>query len=266
MASAPPVLGVWRTGLILTQAVPIGVRSGAPSPAHAISRMSLAPSPEMSSPMFRRLLKAGIIAVALTTFTAVPASAADSTTPLSLVKYTAVVSAPPVQTPPQEMWPACDMGSKLWCGAVTIDATFAGLEGRSRPGWGPGAPSVNLAGTVEVTRTYGCTNPAGKLVHHFDRTVQASESLNTRRGHGDQFPDTGDTMTVRTYAFLSDRQPFNCPKGLTPVTTSIVATSATLKLDSYFRPIPSGSYTVPLSVSWHGIASTPPAPRSPIGV
>lgn len=204
----------------------------------------------------------GIIAISLATLTAVPAAAAppaassSTARPLRLANYTVTVYGPPSSIPQQTSGAACDLGSRLYCGYVAISATFSGLGARARPQ--TPAPSINLLGSVSVTRTYGCTTSNGRLVHRFDRVVRESVPLNTRRANGTSIPPTGDTLTITTYAFLLDRQPFNCPAGLNPVTTSIVASGAQLKLDSYFESVPDATYNAPRRAAWYGIAPTPP--------
>jgi hypothetical protein len=200
----------------------------------------------------------GIIAISLATLTAVPAAAAPAANarPLRLANYSITVSAPPSSIPQQTSGAACDLGSRLYCGNIAISATFSGLGNRARPQ--TPAPSINLLGSVSVTRTYGCTTNNGRLVHRFDRVVRESVPLNTRRASGTSIPPTGDTLTITTYAFLLDSQPFNCPAGLNPVTTSIVASGAQLKLDSYFESVPDATYNAPRRAAWYGIAPTPP--------
>jgi hypothetical protein len=198
-----------------------------------------------------------IIAISLTTLTAAPAVAsAPVPAPLRLASYTTTVAGPPATIPQQQSGAACDQGSRLYCGSVAITATFSGLGDRARP-QSP-APTINLLGTVSVTRTYGCADKAGRVHRRFDRTVKESAELNTRRANGASIPATGDTLTLTTYAFLVDRQPFNCPPGFTGVTTSIVAKQAKLTLDSYFESVPTATYSAPRMASWVGVAPTPP--------
>lgn len=212
--------------------------------------------------MLKKSVVTGVLAIALAALTAIPASAsAPSTGPLRLANYSVTVSPPPSTIPPQTSGAPCDLGSRLYCGTVAITATFSGLGDRARPQ--TPAPSINLLGSVSVTRTYGCTTSTGRLVHRYNRIVRESVPLNTRRGFGTSIPATGDTLTITTYAFLLDRQPFNCPAGLTPVNTSIVASGAKLTLDSYFESVPDANYNAPRWATWFGIAPTPP--RVPSG-
>jgi hypothetical protein len=199
----------------------------------------------------------GILAISLATLTTVPAAAsAPAPRPLRLAGYTITVAGPPSTIPRQQSGAACDQGSRLYCGSVAITATFSGLNNRARP-QSP-APSVNLRGTVGVWRTYGCANRAGQVNHRFDRTVRESASLNTRRANGASIPATGDTLKLTTYAFLTDRQPFNCPVGYKAVNTKIVAKGAKIVLDSYFESVPTATYNAPRRAAWSGIAPTPP--------
>jgi hypothetical protein len=199
----------------------------------------------------------GILAISLATLTAVPAAAAaPAPRPLRLANYTISVAGPPSTIPAQTSGAACDQGSRLYCGSVAITAVFSGLNNRARP-QSP-APSVNLRGTVTVTRGYGCTDRAGRINHRFDRIVRESAPLNTRRANGASIPPTGDTLTLTTYAFLTDRQPFNCPSGYKAVNTAIVAEGAKLVLDSYFESVPTARYDAPRRAVWTGIAPTPP--------
>jgi hypothetical protein len=199
----------------------------------------------------------GVLVISLATLSAAPATAsAPAPAPLRLANYSVAVAGPPATVPQQQSGAACDQGSRLYCGSVAITATFFGLGDRARP-QSP-APSINLLGTVSVTRTYGCANQAGRVNRRFDRTVRESAELNTRRANGASIPATGDTLTLTTYAFLVDRQPFNCPPGFKAVNTSIVAKDAKLVLDSYFASVPTATYNAARAASWSGIAPTPP--------
>jgi hypothetical protein len=211
----------------------------------------------MRFPMKTRSAAVGILALALACLTAIPASASSTRVrPLRLDNYTVSVAAPPATTPPQQSGAACDKGSRLYCGNVAVTATFTGLNNRARPQ--TPAPSINLMGTIAVTRTYGCTSRWGGIVRRYDRTVRESVPLDTRRSSGARIPATGDTLTMTTYAFLLDSQPFNCPAGLVPVTTSIVVRDAKLTLDSYFESVPDALYDTPREASWFGVVPTPP--------
>lgn len=211
--------------------------------------------------MLKKSVVTGILAISLATLTALPAAAstasAPSSRPLRLANYSVTVSGPPATIPQQTSGAACDVGSRLYCGSVAISATFSGLGNRARPA-NPGPPTINLKGTVNVTRTYGCTNGSGRVVHRLNRTVRETAELNTRRAMGTSIPPTGDTLTMTTYAFLLDKQPSNCPPGLKPVNTSIVASGAKLVLDSYFESVPDATYNAPRRAAWFGVAPTPP--------
>ena len=204
--------------------------------------------------MLRGITATGVLAVALTVLSTVPASAADTTTPLRLTGYTTTVTGPPATTSPFSD-PACDSGSRLFCGSVAVVATFAGLEGTPRPT--TAQPDTNVTGSVDVIRTYGCTDRAGRLLHRFDRVVRETVGLNTRRGLLTNRPSTGDTLTVTTFAFLSDSQPRNCPQGTTAVNTSIIATGANLSLNPPRTAFAGATYALPRWAWWFGVAPAP---------
>jgi hypothetical protein len=215
------------------------------------------PDPGRSVSMKKFSVLTGILAISLVALTAVPASAsAPAPRALRLANYTTTVSGPPATIPGPPSDPACNDGSLLYCGIIAINATFSGLGNRARPQ--TPAPSINLLGSVSVTRTYGCTNAAGRLQYRFNRVVRESAPLNTRRGFGTSIPTTGDTLAITTFAFLRDRQPFNCPPGMTAVNTSIVASGASLQLDSYFESVPDATYKAQRWAAWFGIRPTPP--------
>jgi len=210
--------------------------------------------------MITRAAAAGIVALTLACLTALPVAATAAIPgagPIRLVDYQSQIGAPPAVAPPQQNEPACDVGTRLYCGSVIITANFAGLNGHIRP-QNPG-PAVNLYGTVDVIRTYGCAE-RGKVIHRFDRTVRETAILGNRRNFGSSLPATGDTFSITTFAFLSDRQPFNCRGRLTPVITSIVARNAKLTLDFYSPLEFDVKYNAPMNVSWSGMAPTPPKP------
>ena len=181
---------------------------------------------------------------------ALPAEAAAPKR-LRLGSYSIVVLAPPT-TPGA----ACDLGSQLNCGYVQIAAVFSGLNGRDRP-TSEGPPYGNLTGTVHVVRVYGCQNTQGKRLKAYDRRVESDETLNTRRSLGYTIPMTGDTLNAATYAFLTDRQPHNCPSGTDAMTYSIKASGAKLDLTSYWAAIPSAKYSASGRAQWNGAVRAP---------
>jgi hypothetical protein len=205
--------------------------------------------------MLRRFIASAVTAAALLALVAAPASAADTVPTLRLVSATVEIAPPPAVAVPVSSWPNCDSGSKLNCGYVVVDATFAGLGDSARPDFI--GRHGDLTGSVNITRTYGCKNPGGKIVHHFDRTVTETQSLNTRRQLGLTIPATGDTLGGTTFAFLYDSQPGNCPKNFTPVNTSIVVSGVKLSLDVRFGTIIGGTYDLKKSASWYGVAPGP---------
>lgn len=172
--------------------------------------------------------------------------------PLRLADYTVSVWAPVAPTT------RCDY-NWIDCGAVQITATFAGLTQASwlppgDPAWREG----DLSGTVQVSRDYGCQNPAGKRLRAYDRTVTETAFLDTRRGMGFSFPRDVDTVTATTYAFLIDRQPGNCPAGTTAMTYRIQARNIQLQLSSYINGVAaSGTYWAPKRGEWIGAVPTP---------
>lgn len=177
--------------------------------------------------------------------------------PLWLANYTVSVWAP--VAPASQ----CDY-NWINCGTVAVQATFAGVDRASwRPTGDPMGPEGNLSGTVQVSREYGCQNAAGKRLRSYDRTVTETAYLNTRRGTGFTFPRTGDTVTATTYAFLSDRQPGNCPAGTTAMTYKIVAKQTRLELSSYLNGVTSGTYVAPARGVWVGAVPTPTPGATP---
>jgi hypothetical protein len=199
----------------------------------------------------------GILAISLAALTAAPASAsAPAPRALRLANYTVSVTGPPTTIPGPPHDSECNDGSILYCGIISISATFSGLGNRARPH--TPEPNINLMGSVSVLRTYGCTNQGGRVQHRFDRVVREVAPLNTRRAFGTRIPETGDTLGMTTFAFLRDRQPLNCPPGLKAVNTSIVAMGAKLQLNSYFESVPDATYKAPRWAAWFGIRPTPP--------
>jgi hypothetical protein len=208
--------------------------------------------------MFRRLTATTIAAAALLAFSAVPASAAETApapAPLSLSGYSVTISAPPATAATVASAPNCDTRQRLFCGYVVVDASFSGLGDDVRPV--SQAPAGWLAGTISVTRGYGCQNPGGRIVHRFDRTVTETVPLAPRAFGGFPLPATGDVLNTAVYAFLPDSQPGNCPASFTSVNTSITAKGAKLTLTSYSESFVGGTYTAPRRATWRGVAPTP---------
>ena len=199
--------------------------------------------------MLRRFAIVGFT-VALMLAWALPAEAAAPKR-LRLDSYSLLIWAPPA-TPGT----ACDSGSQLYCGYVSLSTVFSGLNGRDRPTlYGP--PYGNLVGTVHVVRVYGCQNAQGKRLKAYDTTVAADEMLNTRRALGYTIPLTGDTITPTTYSFLPDRQPGNCPAGTQGMTYSIKARGTKLELVSGWASIPDANYSAPGKAQWTGAVPAP---------
>ena len=198
--------------------------------------------------MLRRSATVALVAVLLSSLGALPARA-SSPPRLHLDSYAIDVFAP--------LSPAsvCDSGSLLNCGGVAVSTTFSGLTGRARPA--PGPAQTNLVGSVRVARVYGCQTSAGRRLHRFDRRIEQTFRLDTRRGFGFSVPASGDTLTATTYAFLSDSQPGNCPGGTQGMTYAIRATNVKLRLVSLWAPIPSADYRAPGRAQWRGAVPAP---------
>jgi hypothetical protein len=207
--------------------------------------------------MLKKIVSAGVGVLLLTALGTVPAQAA-TLKPLRLTQYAVTVVAPPAQAAT-----VCNGGSELNCGYVAVRATFSGLSGRERPPY-PGPPVVDLAGSVEVSRTYGCARPDGRRLKRYDRRVTETVVLDTRRSSGLLIPATGDTATGETFAFLWDSQPGQCPAGTTAMVYSISARHATLDLVSRWASIPSTSYSAPARARWDGAAPNPVAAPAPV--
>lgn len=179
--------------------------------------------------------------------------------PLRLANYTVAV------LPPVAPAFACTYNF-INCGFLAVTATFSGLD---RATWRPtddrpGPPQGNLAGTAQVSRTYGCANADGKRLRGYDRIVTETVGLNTRQGTGLRFPASGDTVTATTYAFLDDRQPGNCPAGTTAMTYKITAHHTALQLDTYLGNPATGTYRAPARAQWIGAVPTPvPSTQTP---
>jgi hypothetical protein len=212
--------------------------------------------------MLRRLSASAVLAAVLFAVTAVPASAADAApalaAPLTLTSYTVGVAGPPETAATLTSAPNCDSRQRINCGFVVLEASFAGLTDSPRTQRQIQGQAGYLGGTINVTRTYGCQNPGGKLVHRFDRTVTETLSLAPRGAGGFTIPATGNTLSTGVFAFLPDSQPGNCPKNFIPVNTSIVASGAKLIVTSS-APLSfgSGDYDAPKSASWYGVRPTP---------
>lgn len=151
--------------------------------------------------------------------------------------------------------PVCDYNF-FSCGYVSVEATFAGLNRASwRPTGSDGLDAL-LNGTVDISRQYGCADNTGKRLRAYDRTVNGTASLGLRRGAPVSFPQEGDTVTITTWAFLSDAQPGNCPAGTTPTMYKLVAKHAKLELVSLATGT-TGTYCAPGRSQWVGAAPTP---------
>lgn len=150
--------------------------------------------------------------------------------------------------------PTCDYNF-FSCGYVYVQATFAGLN---RASWRPTEEGLDalLDGTVEISRDYGCADSTGKRLRKYDRTVNGTASLGVRRAMPVSFPKEGDTVTITTWAFLSDAQPGNCPAGTTPRLYKLVAKHAKLELISLVTQS-TGTYRAPGRSVWVGAAATP---------
>jgi hypothetical protein len=209
--------------------------------------------------MHKKIVSIGVGVLLLSCLGAVPAQAA-AVRPLRLAQYAVTISAPP-EVPRS----VCNGGSELNCGTVAVQATFSGLAGRARP-TSPGAPVVELAGSVDVTRTYGCAAADGRRLQRLDQKVTERLRLGTRRSSGLTVPPTGDTTTGVTYAFLPDSQPRQCPAGTTPMVYSIAAKGVRLELLSRWAPIPSKDYSAPGRARWDGAAPNPVAAPVPVPV
>jgi hypothetical protein len=194
----------------------------------------------------RRVL--GLLFLATTLGLAIqPAAAAAAPRPKQLTLTTTTVTIVAPDAPAT----VCDY-NELHCGYINISATFSGLNKFPRPA----GPAGFLQGSVDVTRVYGCQSAAGKRLHRYDTRVSGTEGLNSRRGQPFLVPPTGDTLATNTYAFLTDRQPGNCPTGLTPMIYRIVATNVRLELVSNSE-IPSGTYKAPYRAQWIGAVPNP---------
>ncbi|WP_420121981.1 hypothetical protein [Nakamurella sp.] len=151
--------------------------------------------------------------------------------------------------------PVCDYNS-FSCGYVSVAATFAGLNRAPWRPTGPEYPEALLNGTVQVSRDYGCADSSGKRLRQYDRTVNETAQLGVRRGAPVPFPREGDTVTITTWAFLSDSQPGNCPAGTTPTMYKLVAKHAKLELVSLVTDT-TGTYCASGRSQWVGAAPTP---------
>lgn len=181
-----------------------------------------------------------------------PVPAAPTLKTVSLHSYTVTVGEPYAPAT------ACDDG-QINCGYIEIQATFAGLSKLARPATPASPREGNLSGTVEVLRTYGCQDAAGKRLASYDTVVAESAYLNTRRSSGLSFPRTGDTVSATTYAFLTDAQPGNCPAGTIAMTYKILPRNIQLALESTVKEIPGGSYRAPTRSKWIGAVPAPTA-------
>jgi hypothetical protein len=200
----------------------------------------------------RRVLGSMVAAVVLA-LTAQPAAAqaAPPVKKLSLSSYSVTI------TPPSAPGTVCDYN---WfnCGFVSISASFDGLDRFPRPEGPIGSrPEGDLAGTIQVSRVYGCADASGKRLHRYDRTVSETAGIGSRRGTGFRIPRTGNTVHANSYAFLLDAQPHNCPAATTAMTYKLVVKQVRLELDMYVPEIPDGSYKVPSQVRWIGAVPTP---------
>lgn len=196
-----------------------------------------------------RSLAVTCIATALLSCGGLPAAAATPP-PLQLQSYTLSVA------PPIAPASACDQGSLLFCGSITVTTRFSGLDGRQRP-TAPGPPNGDVSGTVQVTRIYGCQTASRKWLGKYTRKVVQDVSLDTRRSSGFVIPATGDALTVTTYAFLLDAQPKNCPPSTQAIQFQITASGARLFLSSSWSAIPSSHYSAPGRAVWCGAVPTP---------
>lgn len=189
----------------------------------------------------------GSVALALTLGLIIQPAADAATRPkqLPLTAYTVTVVAPDAPAT------VCDY-NEIHCGYIGVSATFSGLDKFPRPT----GPAGFLQGSVDVTRVYGCQSATGKRLHRYDTKVSGTEGLNARRGQPFILPATGNTFTTSTFAFLTDRQPGNCPAGTTSMIYRIVATNVRLELVSYSE-IPSGTYKAPARAQWVGAVPNP---------
>ena len=199
--------------------------------------------------MLRRVVSVAIGAVMLA-FCALPAEAGEPK-PLRLQDY--VISI----VPPRATTDGCDLGSRLNCGLVSVEAHFTGLEGRPRVPE-TGAPTSNLSGTARISRTYGCQEDA-KRVARYDRRIDQDTRLITRRNFGFRIPLTGDVLDATTYAFLLDAQPGNCPAGMQAMIYEIRASNIRLYLETGTGLFPNKYYQAPGKARWCGAVSTPTA-------
>ena len=150
----------------------------------------------------------------------------------------------------------CDGANFFDCGFVHVQASFSGLEGRSRPAAADDPHVLNAGGTVVVARTYGCQNAKGKRLRTYDRTVTETLGLNTRRGIPLTIPD-GDILDVDVYAFLLDAQPGGCPDGTQAMLYRLVAKQVRVELESRWAPVPGGTYKLRGRDVWTGAVPTP---------
>ncbi len=175
-----------------------------------------------------------------------PAHATDATKSLRLESSTLTVYGPGATTT------QCSQGNTA-CGFIGVRADFSGLDGLDRTLLTGGN---NVAGEVKVTRTYGCKSQAGERLSDFDVKVRTTEGFFTRRGLGFSVPATGDTLSVSTFAILSDAQPGNCPAGTQPTLYEIKANNAKIRLTSFATQ--TRDFTIPGAGTWTGAVPTPP--------
>ena len=197
-----------------------------------------------------RRISALVVLVVLFTAWGLPAQACTGRLPLASYDIESDV----VQDPEYPVM--CDGSNFFDCGLVHVEASFSGLEGRSRPGATDSPYVLNAGGTVQVDRTYGCRNARGKRLRVYDSVVSENLTMNTRRGVPLQIPD-GDTLTVDVYAFLFDAQPGGCPAGTQPMMYRLVARQVRVELESRWASIPSATYRLRGRGVWTGAVPTP---------
>ena len=219
--------------------------------------------------MKHTVLGGALAALTLLAVPATAAAAAPAPKPIKLASAKVTIAPPHVQTG------ACDGGSQLDCGTVTVDARFSGLAAYGRPAE-PGYPGDGqLRGSIRVVRTYGCATPAGKRLKDHDRTVRETALLTPRRAQGYHLPAQGvDVMDATAYAFLLDGQPGNCPAGTRAMTYSVRVGQVKLEVDSMWDGLPDSKHTaerqaragwwgaVPAPAGEDGDTSEPPAPEA----
>lgn len=211
--------------------------------------------------MSRRWSLTAVIAVLLSVFavaqpaSAQPAHGADNSSvkPVKLASSTVSIEGPDAKGPDGGPVHQC-IYSTFNCGVVVVNATFKGLNGRSRETH----LGTDLQGTAKVTTTYGCADANGTRVDGYNAKVTVQVILFTRRSMGFNLPATGNEFSVTTYGALYDHQPTRfCPRDTAATVYKIRATDISINLVDVNADIPNATYPVPGSAVWRGAVPAP---------